>query len=164
MAGWMKFAMLFVMGIVMVVGLGDNSETDAGWYPGKYVGRVVVNGVHRRQDRRAARREARGCGGAEVQVQAVAAYSDCGRAEAVQYSACDRSVEAAVPAPVLVESYTQAATTIQRGMAPLPKSKPESADFTPEDEARLRDSIADMRNKLRLLEEMVEIRKKLVSH
>lgn len=142
-----RVGLFLVMGLVMVVGLGDNSETDAGWYPGKYVGRVIVNGVHRRQDRRAARREARGCGGVEVQVQAAAAYSDC-----------SRSVEVAVPVPAPVSV-----------VAPMMEAKaaapavPVAPDFSPEEERELRERIADMRQKLKLLEEMVDLRKRLVS-
>ncbi len=142
-----RVGLFLVMGLVMVVGLGDNSETDAGWYPGKYVGRVIVNGVHRRQDRRAARREARSCGGAEVQVQAVAAYSDC-----------SRSVEVAVPVPAPVSTI---APMMEAKAAP--PAVPVAPDFSPEEERELRERIADMRQKLKLLEEMVDLRKRLVS-
>lgn len=150
MPSWMKFAMLFLMGLVMVVCLGDNNETDAGWYPGKFAGRVIVNGVHRRQDRRAARREARSCGGAEVQVQTVSAV----------YSDCSRSVEAAVPAPAPVSVV---APMMEAKAAP-PPTAPVAPEFSPEEERELRERIADMRQKLKLLEDMVDIRKRLVSH
>ena len=129
-----RVGLFLVMGLVMVVGLGDNSGADAGWYPGKYVGRVIVNGVHRRQDRRAARRS---CGGAEVQVQAVA----------VQYSDCGRSVPVEVPAPAAITT---------KAPAPITTSAPE---MTPEEERSLRDRIAEFRGQLKLMEDMIEMRK-----
>lgn len=137
MPSWTKFAMLFVMGLVMVIGLGDNSGVDAGWFPGKLVGRTIVNGIHRRQERRAARR---GCGAEAV--------------EAVQVQASGCHSQAVVPAPV---SYV--APPAMEATAPAPVNV--EADLSPEEEQRIRESIADLRDKLHLLEQMIEIRKQL---
>ncbi len=145
MPSWIKVAMCFVMGLVMVVGLGDNSGVDAGWFPGKLAGRVIVNGVHRRQERRATRREARSCGGAEQVEQVQVQASGCHAAA----SGC-HGVPVDVPAP------------IETTKAPAPVSV-EPPELSPEEEQRIRDSIADLRDKLHLLENMIEIRKKLTS-
>jgi len=142
---WTKFAMLFVMGLVIVIGLGDNSGVDAGWFPGKLAGRVVVNGIHRRQERRAARR---GCG-----AEAVEAVQASGCHAQASATSCHGPVEYA-PAPV-----SQVAPPVMEAVAPAPVKV--EADLSPEEEQRIRESIADLRDKLHLLEQMIEIRKQL---
>lgn len=97
---------LFVAGLFVVVTAPE--QADAGWFPGKFAGRVVANGIHRRQDRRAARRSAHSCGGVETVAQS---SSLCHASASGCHSLSVESVPAPVPAPV-VESVPAPAATI----------------------------------------------------